>query len=324
MRSHVQNKLVLTLATILVALIVPYPGYVMHSNVWPADLLVVIMYFAFGALGDKNSIISHTVDNKQVFFGQSISYLIGSALGFSLYVISSIFVDKESLIGILFISLLCAPMFSAMSFTMHWNGNLILARKNVMISQFIALICCPIVMSVVVENDLGIKEDLLRVYFMALWKMYLPFVVGLKVSKYRDKMKKTIKFISSYFIYFYIYSIIGYGICCGFLIDSVKALLIPLITLCVYGVLIEFIIIDLSKLYNWNIKDRISLLFTSSLKSLAFGAPIVHSFFYTEHELVFKTVLLILFYYVFSMFLTDFMVKKFMTKESNRVFSLRA
>lgn len=312
MKSHVQSKLVLTLATIFVAIIVPYPGYLIHSNVWPADLLIIIMYFAFGLLGHTNSINSLRVDYKQVFFGESISYFIGAALGFSLYVLTSIFVDKESLIGILFLSLLCAPMFSAISLTSHWNGNLVLAKKNVMVSQFVALVFCPLIMSAVVEHDLGIKEDLFRVYFMTIWKMYLPFAAGLKLSGFREKLKPVTRFISSYFIYLYIYSIIGYGVWCGFLFDALKNLLIPLISLSVYGILLEFIIIDISKLYNWNIEDRISLLFSSSLKSLAFGVPIVHAFFLNEHELVFKTVLMILFYYIFSIFLTNYMVRKFL------------
>lgn len=312
MKSLVQSKLVLTLATFLVAIIVPYPGYLIHGSVWPADLLVVIMYFVFGLLGHSDSINSLRADYKQVFFGVGISYFISAALGFSLYVLANIFVDKESLIGILFLSLLCAPMFLATILTEQWSGNLVLAKKNVMVSQFFAFVFCPLIMAVVVEQGLGIEENLFRVYLMTIWKMYLPFAIGLRLSKYREKVKAVTKFISSYFIYLYIYSIIGYGVISGFFFDAIKELLIPLLTLIVYGVLLEFIVIDVSKLYNWKIEDRISLLFTSSFKSLAFGVPVVHSFFPNEPELLFKTVLLILFYYIFSIALTNFMAKRFL------------
>lgn len=307
MRVKGQEKFyIILISTVLLGLLIPWPGAFIKKNGWIVDILIALMYFGIGISMDTKSVIGGISKWRQILYAQIVLFICCPIIAFGIYKVFLPFSSKEAMIGIMFISALATTISSGIMLTESKNGNSILSMYNVVFSQILGVFVAPLVISIVLKTQFSMAVSLSSVIVSLLKKMIAPFILGQCLYKYRKKLIKSAKFVSNNSIFVILYAYVGFASANGYLLIIFKELLVPTLSIIIFSFIIVFFVLRTTKLLKWDNKDRVSLLFTCTMKTLGMGIPMAVLFFPDSNEIALNVSLLIIIYYCFSMFISIF------------------
>lgn len=290
--------------TILMGLVLPSVGSFIHDREWINTMLIMLMYLGIGISMDTKEVVRGVSKWKEIGFSQIVLFIISPLLALVLYKVFLPFSDKESMIGLIFVSALATTISLGIMLTESFGGNKVLSMYNVIVSQLLGVFVAPFVISLILRTQFEMAVGILSIIESLMVKMILPFAVGQCLFKFRSKLEKSAKIVSNYSIFIILYSYIGYAQSNGYLARVFTDLLIPTVAVILFAIILVLFVIGMTKCFKFEIKDRISLVFSCSMKTLGMGIPLAIMFFPNSASIALNVSLIIIIYYILSMIIS--------------------
>lgn len=295
------------ITTVLLGIIIPAPGAFIKQNGWIIDILIALMYLGIGISMDSKSILGGFSKWRQILYSQIVLFAISPLIAIAIYKLFLPFSSKEAMIGLVFISTLATTISSGIMLTESRNGNSVLSMYNVVFSQLLGVFVAPLIISIVLKTQFAMVVSLSSVMLDLIKKMILPFIAGQCLFRFRDRLRKSAKFVSNNNIFVILYAYVGYASANGYLSIIFQELLIPTLAILIFIFAAAAFILITTKLLKWEVKDRISIFFTCMMKTLGMGIPMAVLFFPESNEIALNVTLMIIIFYCLSMFISIFM-----------------
>lgn len=308
---------IILVATVILGVILPGPGAYIKQHGWIIDVLIALMYLGIGISVDTRSIIAGISRWRQILYALLTLFVITPLMAYAIYLVFLPYSSKEAMIGLMFISALATTISSGIMLTEGRNGNCVLSMYNVVFSQILGVFVAPLVIAIVLRTQFTMVVSLSSVMWSLIRKMIFPFVIGQCLYRFRDVLGKPAKFVSNNSIYVILYGYIGYANASGYLTRIFRELAVPFLSVALLCLSIVFFVIGTTKLFRWNYEDRVSLLFTCTMKTMSLGIPMAVLFFPDDGEVTLNVSLLIIIYYCLSMFISLVMSSIFLKPDSS-------
>ena len=305
MKLKGQKKFYLILiSTVLLGVILPTPGAYIKTHGWIIDALIALMYLGIGISMDIRSVISGISKWRQILYALLVLFVVTPLIAYVIYLVFLPCSTKEAMIGLMFISALATTISSGIMLTESRNGNSVLSMYNVVFSQILGVFVAPLVIALVLQTQFEMVVSISSVMWSLVKKMILPFALGQCLFAFRDKLRKPAKFVSNNSIFVILYGYVGYAAANGYLAKIFSELAIPFCAVLVLCFAVVFFVIGTTKLLKWEYEDRVSVLFTCTMKTLGLGIPMAVLFFPDNNEVALNVSLLIIIYYCFAMLIS--------------------
>lgn len=276
-RSLFDPFLILLIATVALASILPARGQGALIAGWAADAGIVLLFFLHGAKLSRAAILSGAKAWKLHFATLGTTFLIFPLLG--LGIAHSGFVPQQFGAGLLFLTLLPSTVQSSIAFTAIARGNVAAAVVSASFSNLLGIVLTPLLVAMLMERTGGGHLISLQSVESIVGQLLLPFLAGhlLRpwIGGFIDRHKAVIGKVDRSSILLVVYAAFSAAVVEG-LWSSVSAEEL----LWLAGLNIALLIVVL--LLTWVLgraiglprADRIVLQFCGSKKSLATGVPI--------------------------------------------------
>lgn len=276
-RQALDPFLMLLLATVALASVLPARGQAAQAADVAADVGIVLLFFLHGAKLSRAAIWDGAKAWKLHLATLAATFVIFPILG--LIVSHSGLVPSGMAAGVLFLALLPSTVQSSIAFTAIARGNVAAAVVSASMSNLLGIVVTPLLAAALMHREgtgalisaASVEEILLQ--------LLLPFVVGhlLRpwIGGFVDRHKTMIGRVDRGSILLVVYAAFSAAVVEGLWSKVSAEQLVALALICI-GLLVAILLIThaLARWLGLSREDAIVLQFCGSKKSLASGVPI--------------------------------------------------
>ncbi len=305
--------------TIALSFLFPLGGQCMSDSLpWLQTALIMAMYFGLGLNTEFSALLGGLSQWRLHVFVQSSLFVVAPLVSYSLFKVLSRGIGSENSIGLLFVGCLPTTITSCIVLTKQSHGNSVGAIYNATLSQILGVFATPLLLSFFLHTEVQGTAPLGSVVLSLAQKILLPLAFGQVV---RVSLKRVVRLLGKipdlvtfYAIFVILYmnlsQVLGtkyFSVGFGLLVYSGIAAVVLFILLLVLSW-------TMSGLLGFNREDRIASTYTGTQKTLGMGVPLAAIFFAGNPELVSKATIIIIVYYISSLFLSFLLVEKLVKK----------
>ena len=275
LRHALDPFLLLLLATVALASILPARGDGALIAGMVADAGIVLLFFLHGAKLSRAAIWDGTRAWKLHLAVLGTSFLLFPMIGLATQQVGVIPDDMRA--GLLFLTLLPSTVQSSIAFTAIARGNVAAAVVSASFSNLLGIVATPLLVALLMRQG-GASVSLASIEGIVL-QLLLPFLVGHLarpwIGKFVARHKAKIGWVDRGSILLVVYAAFSAAVVEG-LWQSVSAGELALLAgvSCVMLVIVLVLTLGLGRLIGLTREDAIVLQFCGSKKSLATGVPI--------------------------------------------------
>lgn len=276
-RQALDPFLMLLLATVALASVLPARGQAAQAADAAADVGIVLLFFLHGAKLSRAAIWDGAKAWKLHLATLAATFVIFPILG--LIVSHSGLVPSGMAAGVLFLALLPSTVQSSIAFTAIARGNVAAAVVSASMSNLLGIVVTPLLAAALMHREgtgalisaASVEEILLQ--------LLLPFVAGhlLRpwIGDFVDRHKTMIGRVDRGSILLVVYAAFSAAVVEGLWSKVSAEQLVALALICI-GLLVAILLIThaLARWLGLSREDAIVLQFCGSKKSLASGVPI--------------------------------------------------
>lgn len=274
----------LVLAVVLATLL-PVHGNGIPVMEWVTNIGIAMLFFLHGSRLSRDAIIAGAMHWRLHIAIFSTTFIFFPLIGIALRPVLEPLVTPGLYLGILYLCVLPATVQSAISFTSIARGNIAAAVCSASASSIIGIFVTPLLIALLLSE---FSSDLPPISFEAIWKIMLqllfPFALGHFMRPWLGnfllKNAAILKFFDQGIIILVVYAAFSHAVNEGLWHETpVQALIMVTLISCLILAIALGSTLLLGKIFKFDIKDRITLMFCGSKKSLASGLPMAQVIF---------------------------------------------
>ncbi|NLY65672.1 MAG: bile acid:sodium symporter [Alcaligenaceae bacterium] len=274
----------LVLAVVLATLL-PVHGNGVPVMEWVTNIGIAMLFFLHGSRLSRDAIIAGAMHWRLHIAIFSTTFIFFPLIGIALRPVLEPMVTPGLYLGILYLCVLPATVQSAISFTSIARGNIAAAVCSASASSIIGIFVTPLLIALLLSE---FSSDLPPISFEAIWKIMLqllfPFALGHFMRPWLGnfllKNAAILKFFDQGIIILVVYAAFSHAVNEGLWHETpVHALIMVTLISCLILAIALGSTLLLGKIFKFDIKDRITLMFCGSKKSLASGLPMAQVIF---------------------------------------------
>jgi len=277
--------LISLLIAIIIATVFPLDDQIEIGFAYMTKLAVALLFFLHGARLSRSAVVSGLRHWRLHLIVLGCTFVLFPSLGLLAGFLLPPLANSPFYIGILYLCLLPSTVQSSIAFTSLARGNVPAAIVSASTSNILGIFITPLLVSLLLTTSVS-GENLISadVFLNILLQLFFPFVVGQLIQPWcgnflraRQKMTAIVDRGSIIMVVFLAFSeaanaqiwhSVSWGDLGGILIFDI-GLLSFVLGLSWFG----------SKIFKFNLADRITIMFCGSKKSLASGAPMANVIF---------------------------------------------
>lgn len=278
--------IVLLMATVGVASLLPPIGIWADVFSIAADIGVVLLFFLHGAKLSRQAIAAGARNWRLHLAVFTATYVMFPVLGLGMSHIPGIMPAMAA--GLLFLTLLPSTVQSSIAFTSIAHGNVAAAVCSASFSNMAGVVLTPALVALLMhtgsEAGVGVSLESIQKIFLQL---LLPFIVGhlLRplIGGWIERQRSLVRVVDQGSILLVVYAAFGAAVVAGLwqqlgaadlaLLGLLSCLLLAVVLAATWGA---------ARLMKFSHEDAVVLLFCGSKKSLASGVPIASVLFGAE------------------------------------------
>lgn len=277
LRAALDPFLLLLLATVALASVLPARGTGAAIADMVADAGIVLLFFLHGAKLSRQAVWSGAKAWKLHLATLGTTFLVFPLIGLALQPISALSPSMRA--GLLFLTLLPSTVQSSIAFTAIARGNVAAAIVSASFSNLLGIVATPLLVALLMQGTGdGPLISLASVEGIVL-HLLLPFVVGhlLRpwIGGFIERHRTLVGRVDRGSILLVVYAAFSAAVVEGLWsrVTGTELLLLALVSTGLLALVLGFTIL-LGRLIGLPREDAIVLLFCGSKKSLASGVPI--------------------------------------------------
>ncbi|RJG39857.1 bile acid:sodium symporter family protein [Mesorhizobium sp. DCY119] len=307
----VDNYMLLLIATVAVAFLLPVHGIgtvvVNYITYWA----VALLFFLYGAKLDSASVRKGLMNWRVQGWTFCATYVFLPALGVGLAFVVSPFLGTVAALGFVYLAVLPSTVQSSIAFTSIAGGNVPAAICAASLSNLTGVFLTPALVAILLsQSGQGVSPDAI---IKIATQILLPFIVG---QFLRPWIGATVRHyraltlgVDRGAILLIVYSAFSAGTMAGLWskVPPTSLLLIVLFVMIFLAIAIVIMVL-VGKFTGMPPEDRLVLLFCGSTKSLATGLPMATALF--SEELVGAIVLPLMIYHMSQLLVCAFISQR--------------
>lgn len=283
LRDLFDTFLLLLIATVLAASLLPARGFGATVAGWLADGAILLLFFLHGAKLSRAAIVAGASKWKLHLAVLATSFLFYPLLGLGAQAVA-LRIAPAMAAGLLYLSLLPSTVQSSIAFTSIAGGDVPAAIGSASLSNIVGILATPLLAHWLMgAGGTGGAQALDSVLKVA-GQLLLPFAVGhlLRpwIGGFVDRHRTLVGWVDRGSILFLVYTVFSAAVVEGIwhrtdLPDLIAALVIGLVMLAV----VLAVTLWLPRALGWAREDEIVWRFCGSKKSLVSGVPLAAAIF---------------------------------------------
>jgi len=305
--------------TVALSFLFPHGGQWM-SNTIPSlqTVLIMLMYFGLGLGTEFSMLLGGLSQWKLLVYVQGSLFLIAPIVSYGMFKLLSLWIGIENSMGLLFVGCLPTTITSCILLTKQSDGNSIGAMYNATLSQILGVFTTPLLLSLFLHAEVQGTAPLGSVMLSLAQKILLPLLAGQLV---RYSLKKVVQMVGKlpdlvtfYAIFIILYMNLSQVLGAKHASADFVSMVFSAIAAVVLFVLLLLLVWTISGLLGFKREDRIASTYTGTQKTLGMGVPLAAIFFADNPELISKATIIIIVYYISSLFFSFLLVEKLVKK----------
>jgi sodium/bile acid cotransporter 7 len=281
-RLPIDPYILLMVATVVLASVLPASGSGAVVVGWAANLAIAFLFFLYGARIAPQAAIAglrHWRLHGTVLLS---TYALFPALGLLAQVLVPWALSPPLYVGLMFLCVLPSTVQSSIAFTSIAHGNVAAALCSASASNIIGIFVTPLLVGLLLHTSAAFSFDVLRDIILQL---LLPFVAGQVlrpwIAEWVQRNKKVLGLLDRGSILLVIYTAFSEGVTSGIwhriaISDLVVLFLVSAMLLAAVLGVTTFVS---RRLLRFPVADEIVVVFCGSKKSLASGLPMASVLF---------------------------------------------
>lgn len=274
-RLPIDRFLMLLIATVVLAAILPARGFVAEQLDWITFGAIALLFFLYGARLSPQSVWQGLLHWRLQGFVFCCTYVAFPLIALAAAALVRGVLPPELVLGILFIGALPSTVQSSIAFTSVAGGNVPAALTSASVSNLLGIVMTPAIVMLIASSQGGFSLD--AVEKIAL-QLLAPFIAGQCVrpliAGWLSRHKPVTTIVDRGSILLVVYAAFSEGVVSGIwtelaLRDLLIVALVDMIVLAVVLVLTS----TGSRALRFSRGDRIAIVFCGSKKSMATGIP---------------------------------------------------
>lgn len=272
-RALADPFILLLLATVLLATLLPPRGAAVPLFESAADAGIVLLFFLHGAKLSREAIVAGARNWRLHLAVVAMTFALFPLLGLAMAQLPLL--DPALAAGMLFLCLLPSTVQSSIAFTSIAGGNVVAALCSASLSQLIGIFATPALVAVAMHANAGLSLGALEKVLLLL---LAPFVAGHLarplIGGFVARHKGLVGLVDRGSILLVVYVAFGAAVVGGLwsLVSAGDMIVVALLSLVLLAIVFSASW-GLGGLMGFAREDRIVLLFCGSKKSLVAGVP---------------------------------------------------
>jgi sodium/bile acid cotransporter 7 len=281
-RLGIDTYLLLILATVALAAVLPVSGQAADGVKWLSQIAVGLLFFLYGARLDTSSVIAGLVNWRLQLLVFLCTFVVFPLIALGETGLFSSWFDPNLVLGLLFVGVLPSTVQSSIAFVALARGNVAAAVCAASLSNLIGVVLTPVLVGLTLHaSGGGLSLDSVGAIFLQL---LAPFIAGQAlrrwVGPWIQARAKVLSWVDKGAILLVVYTAFSEAVTGG-LWRKVDAYdLARLVAICV--ALLAFVLAAttfLARALKFSKEDEIAIVFCGSKKSLASGVPMASVLF---------------------------------------------
>ncbi|MDB5531115.1 MAG: Bile acid:sodium symporter [Devosia sp.] len=281
-RLGIDTYLLLILATVALAAVLPVSGQAADGVKWLSQIAVGLLFFLYGARLDTSSVIAGLVNWRLQLLVFLCTFVVFPLIALGETGLFSSWFDPNLVLGLLFVGVLPSTVQSSIAFVALARGNVAAAVCAASLSNLIGVVLTPVLCALLLHtNGGGINGG--AVISIAV-QILLPFVLGQLLRPWIGAWVKKHRMVSLIVdrgsILLIVYSAFSSGMIAG-IWGQVDITTLALLVGCIAAMLAMVMVgsVAVGRAMGLSSADRTVLLYCGSTKSLASGVPMASILF---------------------------------------------
>ncbi len=282
-RSPVDPYILMMVATVGIASVVPAVGAGAVVANWAATVAIGILFFMYGAKLSPQAALTGLTHWRLHGVVLACTFVLFPALGLALGLLPDRILPRQLYNGVMFLCVLPSTVQSSIAFTSIARGNVAAALCSASASNLIGIFATPLLAASLMHTQgggfsFGILLDIVT-------QLLLPFLAGQLlrpwINAWLTRHKSSLGFVDRGSILLVIYTAFSEGVASGVWHQLDLANLGMLLAVCVLLLLLVLSITTVISRYvlRFPVEDEIVMVFCGSKKSLASGLPMASVLF---------------------------------------------
>ena len=225
-------------------------------------------------------------------------------------------------LGVFYLATLPSTVSSSVVMVANAGGNIPSAIFNASVSSILGIFITPLWMSLFLSSSAE-NFDMSGIVLKLFLQVLLPVILGLLLHSYfgsfAEKHKKKLRYFDQTVILLIIYTSFCHSFADG-IFQQISLLDIFLLSILMIGLffLVYFLVNLVCKLMGFNLKDKITVLFCSSKKSLVHGT-VMSKVLFPQATAAGVIILPIMLYHAFQLIFVSILAQRFARQTENLV-----
>lgn len=311
-RIGLDAYLLLLIATVLLATVLPARGEAAAFVAQLAYYAVALLFFVYGAKLNTRAVFQALARWRMQSLVIIVTYIVFPVLGLSLVWLLSSQLSEPLLLGLLFLTLVPSTVQSSIAFTSLAHGNVPDAVCAASLSNLVGVVLTPLLAAVLLKTEgEGVSTDAIKAVSI---QILLPFIAGQfmrpLIGNWIARNKGFTLTVDRGSILLIVYSAFSAGMVTGVWSMVDGRMLAVLVAACALMFATAMLIITImNRLGKLAHGDRVVMLFCGSTKSLASGVPIANILF--AGQAVSLIILPLMIYHQIQLFVCAIMAQRF-------------
>jgi sodium/bile acid cotransporter 7 len=270
------------IATLILAFLLPAKGSIYNVFYALSKIVVAILFFLHGARLSPKNVIDGFANYKLQLLILISTFVLFPLVTLLLKPFIGLLLEKDLVMGFLFLSTLPSTVQSSIAFTSIARGNVAAAVCAASASSLLGVLITPFLVSLLVASNA--HSSFLETLGDLLIQLVLPFAVGMllrpKLSAFLERHKKITNVTDRLSVIFIVYVSFSHAANTGIFHSLSFEMLPPLI-------LVSCVILAIALIFTWKMStflkfpypDKAAVLFCGSKKSLMTGVPMANIIF---------------------------------------------
>lgn len=273
---------VLLLATVGLATILPARGAFVGIVGVATDAGIALLFFLYGARLDTSSIIAGISNWRLQLMVLATTFVVFPVIGLMMGKLAEPWLGPEVTVGLVYLSLLPSTVQSSIAFTSIARGNVAAALCSASISNLLGIFISPLLVALLLaRHDAGISASSIKDIVLQL---LVPFLAGQILrpwlKNFVGKHKFLLGLVDRGSILLVVYTAFSEGVVNGIWSQiDIQSLLLLLVANLILLTVVLVLTTIISRRMGFSKEDEIAIVFCGSKKSLASGIPIANVLF---------------------------------------------
>lgn len=295
--------LIAILFVVLIGILYPSLGILLNPNKAVQKVILFILFVNIGMTLATETVIKNITNIKLHLFMQFYIYIFTPLFFFILFSFFKSIVSLDTLAGIYALASLPTTVSTCIVFTQLSKGNVTATIFNAVLANILGIFITPLLLSFLLKDTGRMipAEELLKFFKDLALTILLPILCGqilrLGLKGIINKNKNLLGIISNIFLLTIVFFTISFAAKDPNFLITVRNSSYVFILLAISHLLLILIVYYTSRWLKFAKEDRISILYTTTQKTLAFGVPILTAYFVNNPGTLGMAILVLLFYH---------------------------